>query len=400
MSDTLAIDVKNISKSYQIYEKPQDRLKQSFARGRKQYFRAFNALSDVSFEVKPGETVGIIGRNGSGKSTLLQIICGTLSPTAGEVTVNGRIAALLELGAGFNPEFTGRENVYLNAAILGLSPSEIDEKYQSIVDFSEIGPFIDQPVKTYSSGMYVRLAFSVAISVDPDILVVDEALSVGDLNFRNKCMRRIQELRDSGVTIFFVSHDLGTVQTICDRAIWLKDGQVEMSGPSVSVCQEFHAHMSGHVDKQQVEDVIIQQMSDLAEFSKIKLKAPTDGSGTPYFDVKDSVEFELELNRKVELGRMVLAVSIYRDDNDWLIGQTSKDSGVIWDAGSGTAYGTLRLDPNILAPGNYLAAFAAYSEDLTICYALTDLVTPFSIRSEYPIWGKVIAPCTWEPRNE
>ena len=400
MSDALAIDVKNVSKSYQIYEKPQDRLKQSFARGRKQYFREFHALSDVSFEVKPGETVGIIGRNGSGKSTLLQIICGTLHPTSGNVAVNGRIAALLELGAGFNPEFTGRENVYLNAAILGLSQAEIDEKYQSIVDFSEIGPFIDQPVKTYSSGMYVRLAFSVAISVEPDILVVDEALSVGDLNFRNKCMRRIQELRDNGVTIFFVSHDLGTVQTICDRAIWLKDGRIEMSGPSVSVCQEFHAHMSGHVDKQQVEDVIIQQMSDLAEFSKIKLKPPRGTPYSPHFDIKDPIEFELELTRKVELGKMVMAVSIYRDDKDWLIGQTSKDNSVIWEAGSGKVFGTLSLDPNILAPGNYLAAFAAYSEDLTICYALTDLVTPFSIRSEYPVWGKVIAPCTWKPRYE
>ncbi|MDX8391174.1 MAG: ABC transporter ATP-binding protein, partial [Mariprofundaceae bacterium] len=172
-----AIRVKNIGKTYQIYDKPQDRLKQSFWRGRKQYYREFKALDEISFEVKKGESVGIIGRNGSGKSTLLQIICGTLAPTSGTVEINGRVGALLELGSGFNPEFSGKENVYMNASILGLSKKEIDVKYDEIVSFSEIGDFIEQPVKTYSSGMMVRLAFAVQISIQPDILIVDEALS-------------------------------------------------------------------------------------------------------------------------------------------------------------------------------------------------------------------------------
>ena len=219
MSSDIAIRVQNITKTYQIYDKPQDRLKQSLWRGRKQFYREFKALDDVSFEVKKGETVGIIGRNGSGKSTLLQIICGTLAPTSGTVEVNGRVAALLELGAGFNPEFTGKENVYMNASILGLSKEEIDAKYDDIVAFADIGDFIEQPVKTYSSGMYVRLAFAVIAHVDADILVIDEALAVGDVFFTQKCMRFIEQYQENGGAILFVSHDMATVTKLCQSVL-------------------------------------------------------------------------------------------------------------------------------------------------------------------------------------
>ena len=183
------IRVENLSKCYQIYDKPQHRLWQGLFRGRKQFFREFWALKDVSFEVRRGETVGIIGRNGSGKSTLLQMICGTLTPTSGTIDVRGRVGALLELGAGFNPEFTGRENVYMNGSILGLTREEIDARYEDIVAFADIGQFIDQPLKTYSSGMYVRLAFAVIANIEADVLVIDEALAVGDAFFVQKCMR-------------------------------------------------------------------------------------------------------------------------------------------------------------------------------------------------------------------
>lgn len=237
-SSEIAIRVSNLSKCYQIYDNPRDRLKQ-FVLPRfqkltgqmpKHYFREFNALKDVSFEIKKGETVGIIGRNGSGKSTLLQIICGTLSPTSGSVQTNGRIAALLELGSGFNPEFTGRENVYMNAAVLGLSHEEINRKYNQIIAFADIGDFVNQPVKTYSSGMVVRLAFAVAISVDPEILVVDEALSVGDFIFQQKCYRRIKELQDLGSSILLVSHDLSSIVQFCNTAIVLKNGETQFEG--------------------------------------------------------------------------------------------------------------------------------------------------------------------------
>ena len=220
MCSELAIRVEHLSKCYQIYERPQDRLKQSLWRGRRQFFREFWALRDLSCTLRRGETVGVIGRNGSGKSTLLQMICSTLTPTAGTIHVNGRVAALLELGAGFNPEFTGRENVRMNAALLGLTPSEIDARLPAILAFADIDDFVDQPVKTYSSGMFVRLAFAVIAHVDADILIIDEALAVGDGFFTQKCMRFLREFRENG-TLLFVSHDTSAVLNLCDRALWL-----------------------------------------------------------------------------------------------------------------------------------------------------------------------------------
>ena len=224
MSSEFAIKVESIGKNYHIYDKPHHRLLQMLARGKKTYYRDFWAVKDVSFSIKKGETVGIIGRNGSGKSTLLQMICGTLTPTAGSIEVNGRVAALLELGAGFNPEFSGRENVYMAASLYGLKHEEIEGKMADIIAFADISDFMDQPVKTYSSGMYVRLAFAVIAHVDADILVIDEALAVGDIFFTQKCMRFIQHFQEKGGTLLFVSHDMGTVMNICQSAVMLFAG--------------------------------------------------------------------------------------------------------------------------------------------------------------------------------
>ncbi|MFT4520012.1 MAG: lipopolysaccharide transport system ATP-binding protein [Halioglobus sp.] len=226
MSSDVVIEVSGLNKAYQIFDKPQDRFKQMIARGRKQYYSEFQALQDTSFTVRRGETVGIVGKNGSGKSTLLQIICGTLSQTSGDLKVSGKIAALLELGAGFDPEFTGLENINLYASILGLSNEEIAERLPNIVDFADIGEFLYQPVKTYSSGMVVRLAFAVIAHVDADILVIDEALAVGDVYFVQKCMRFLRSFREKG-TLLFVSHDMGSVLALCDRAILLEQGEVK-----------------------------------------------------------------------------------------------------------------------------------------------------------------------------
>ncbi len=247
-SDQIAISVQGLSKCYQIYEQPHDRLKQSLLprlqrllhRVPNSYYREFWALQDVSFEVKKGETVGIIGRNGSGKSTLLQMICGTLTPTSGVLEINGRVAALLELGAGFNMEFTGRENVYMSGSVLGLSTEEIDRRFDAIAAFADIGQFIDQPVKTYSSGMYVRLAFAVIAHVDADILVIDEALSVGDAFFVQKCMRFLRNFMERG-TILFVSHDTGVVVNLCNHALWLHKGQVMLAGSPKKVTESYLA---------------------------------------------------------------------------------------------------------------------------------------------------------------
>lgn len=238
MSSEYPIVVDGLGKCYQIYNKPSDRLKQMIMRGRKQYYKEFWALNDISFKIKKGETIGIIGRNGSGKSTLLQLISGILNPSTGDVKVNGRVAALLELGAGFNPEFSGVENVYLAASLYGLKKETIDHRFESIATFADIGEHINQPVKTYSSGMYVRLAFAVIAHVNADILVVDEALAVGDAVFTQKCMRFIREFQRHG-TLLFVSHDMGSVQNLCESAIWLDRGQVRLYGSSKTVAEAY-----------------------------------------------------------------------------------------------------------------------------------------------------------------
>lgn len=265
-----AIRVDQVSKHYTMYGRPEDRFKQMIVpraqrllgRTPRQYFRNFAALHDISFEVGRGETVGIIGRNGSGKSTLLQIICGTLQPTSGSVEVNGRIAALLELGAGFNPEFTGRENVFLNASILGVPRQEMEWRFDDIARFADIGPFLDQPVKTYSSGMYVRLAFATAINVDPDILVVDEALSVGDEAFQRKCFARIEEIKDKGGTILFVSHGAQTIVQLCTRAILIDAGEKVLEGRPKTVVGQYQRLINAQPAAAAVVRAEIIQMRD------------------------------------------------------------------------------------------------------------------------------------------
>lgn len=230
MSSDVVISVHNLTKTYRLFGHPGDRVKQFLSLGLKQYHRDFTALKNISFDIRKGEAVGIIGRNGSGKSTLLQLVCGILKPTAGTVRVSGTISALLELGAGFNPEFTGRENVYFQGTLMGFTKAQIDERFDAVAAFADIGQFIDQPVRTYSSGMFVRLAFAVAANAEPDIFVVDEALAVGDAAFQRKCFSHLDRIRDNGCTILFVSHDAGAVITHCNRAVLLAGGEVLLSG--------------------------------------------------------------------------------------------------------------------------------------------------------------------------
>ena len=241
MSSDTAISIANVSKRYEMYAQPRDRLLQFFSFGQREYFKEFWALRDVSFSVAKGETIGILGRNGSGKSTLLQIIAGTLEPTTGSVQSNGVLAALLELGSGFNPEFTGRENVYLNGSILGLSQEEMDRRFDDIAAFADIGIHLDQPVKTYSSGMGVRLAFAVQACIQPDILIVDEALSVGDEKFQRKCFDYIDGLRENGCSILLVTHSTATVEKFCQRGVLLHKGAVHGVGPAKEIVDQYHA---------------------------------------------------------------------------------------------------------------------------------------------------------------
>jgi teichoic acid transport system ATP-binding protein len=234
-----AIQVKELYKVYSLYDNPQDRFKENFSIRKKKYHKDKYALKNINFEVNKGESVGIIGTNGSGKSTLLKIITGVLAETSGNVEVDGKVSALLELGAGFNPEYTGIENIYLNGRMMRYTREEMDEKIDGILEFADIGDYIYQPVKTYSSGMFARLAFAVAINVDPDILIVDEALSVGDIFFQNKCFRKFEELKKGGKTILFVSHDLESIKAMTNRVLWIEQGEQRMFGDKIQVCNEY-----------------------------------------------------------------------------------------------------------------------------------------------------------------
>jgi len=277
-SDDIAIRVENLSKCYTLYDAPRDRLKQ-FVLPRLQrvigklsrnYYREFWALKDISFEIRKGETVGIIGRNGSGKSTLLQILCGTLTPNSGTVAINGRVAALLELGAGFNPDFTGRENVYMNGSVLGLTKEQIDARFDEIAAFADIGEFLYQPVKTYSSGMYVRLAFAVIAHVDAEILIIDEALAVGDAFFVQKCMRFLRDFMTRG-TVLFASHDTGAVVNLCKRAMWLHKGRTESDDTPKRVTE---AYLSALYESSQGAHTVAGKGA--VEQTEIKQIAPKD----------------------------------------------------------------------------------------------------------------------------
>ncbi|MGO4222723.1 ABC transporter ATP-binding protein [Lysobacter sp. TAF61] len=297
MSEEFAIAVRDVSKCYQVYEQPGDRLKQAIyprlQRGlgaeQRKYFREFWALRNVSLTVRPGETMGIIGRNGSGKSTLLQLICGTLAPTAGEVETNGRVAALLELGSGFNPEFTGRENVFMNGAVLGLTDQEIADRFDRIVEFSEIGDFIDQPVKTYSSGMFMRLAFAVQAHIDASIVVIDEALTVGDVFFRQKCYARLEQLRDAGAAILLVSHSMPDIEQLCERAILLDHGNTRFIGPSGDAAKHYYLlHQPQRPEAAMIEaadEVETEMPSPLP--SAVEANRPADNA---FLDISDKVQ--------------------------------------------------------------------------------------------------------------
>ncbi|SDC66460.1 ABC transporter ATP-binding protein [Paraburkholderia lycopersici] len=274
-SDNVAIKIENVSKCYHIYGNPRDRLKQfvyprlqrAMGREPRRYYEEFWALRDVSFEVKKGEAAGIIGRNGSGKSTLLQIITGTLTPTSGSVTTHGRIAALLELGSGFNPEFTGRENIFLNGAVLGLSTAQIEANFDKIASFADIGLHLDQPVKTYSSGMMVRLAFAVQVQLEPDILIVDEALAVGDALFQKRCFQRIERLVSEGVTLLFVSHDQESVRTLTNSALLLKNGVTMARGVSSDVLLEYRRQL--HDEESAYFRAVTEDLADRARANAI-----------------------------------------------------------------------------------------------------------------------------------
>lgn len=390
--DDVAISVQGLSKRYEIYANPRDRLKQFLlprlqrvtGRSAQQYFREFWAVKDVSFEIKRGETVGIIGRNGSGKSTLLQMICGTLTPTGGMVATRGRIAALLELGSGFNPDFTGRENVYLNAAVLGLSKQEIDNRFDDIAAFADIRQFMDQPVKAYSSGMLARLAFSVAVQVDPDVLVVDEALSVGDMAFQEKSFTRMKRIRDAGTSILFVSHSPSAVRNFCNRAIWLDAGQMRAIGERLAVCDQYQHEMEDRIrqDSHPIPNIkgsalMSRDISDCADQTISVIAIRSDKT---VYQMGDDIKIEVKLKFKemplvygVGLifydlnGNIVTILNTLRDD----IYLTAKNEVL-----------TLIIRDNHFAPGQYDITLSVSDEHGMFSYDKLDSCLRFHVEME------------------
>jgi len=289
MSD-LVIKAENLSKIYNLYEDPLDRMKEALHPLRKKYHKDFYALNNINFEIKKGETVGLIGKNGAGKSTLLKLLTGVLNPTSGHVSVNGRVLALLELGAGFNPELTGIENIYFNGALFGASKEEISSKLQSILDFADIGHFVHQPIKTYSSGMVVRLAFAIIANMEPEILIVDEALAVGDVFFAQKCMRFLRNFVENG-TLLFVSHDMGAVLSLCSRAIWLSEGEVKIDGSPKKISEAY------------LEDLYAGQQTDSREGPQSEETLPSDGKDKELYDMRMDFVNTTTLRNDIEVFR-------------------------------------------------------------------------------------------------
>lgn len=338
---TVALRIEKVSKQYRIYERPGDRLKESLSRGLLRRHKEFWALRDVDFEIEAGTTVGIVGPNGCGKSTLLQIIAGTLAPTHGDVWHEGRIAALLELGAGFDPEFTGIENVYMNASLLGLTRRETDALFPAIERFAEIGPFLYQPVKTYSSGMYVRLAFAIAASVEPDILIIDEALAVGDAVFQHRCLRRIIELHERGATVLFVSHDAAAVRALCSRAILLRAGSVIADGKPADVLNLYQKII---MEREQAYDAESGALSSAAELQSSESLAPLSyayrhGNGSAEIigaELTDTSQTRVEIVECGEPLTLRVVVRFNQDVDDPVIGFLIRNSHGIHAYGTNT----------------------------------------------------------------
>jgi ABC-type polysaccharide/polyol phosphate transport system ATPase subunit len=399
-SNDVAISVKNLSKRFEIYDRPADRLKQFLltriqrllGRTPKQYFREFWALDDVSFEVKRGETVGIIGRNGSGKSTLLQMICGTLTPTAGNIQTNGRIAALLELGSGFNPEFTGRENVYMNAAVLGLTAHEIDESLNDIVLFADIGDFIDQPVKTYSSGMMVRLAFSVAVHVEPEILVVDEALAVGDLVFQMKCLDKMEQIKSSGTTILFVSHGLEQVKRFCESAIWIDHGKARLLGNSNYVSDQYRDSSIGS-ERRPLEEDGVNVNNSPAIIRSVELSAAKLAPFDPF-----SVQVTYELQGKA-LPKILIGVAIRDAKGVYLFGPNTYLDKFNIPATNGTHTIEYFIPKLPLLTGTFMIDVGLFTDGGVVCLDYLGAVREFDVVADYFSEGLVFIDHEWSLVN-
>ncbi|MEG1503499.1 MAG: ABC transporter ATP-binding protein [Enterococcus sp.] len=398
MTETV-IEINHLTKKYDMYKKPSDRLKEALSPSRKTYHEVFYALNDVNVAVQKGEMIGFIGENGSGKSTILKIITGVLTPSSGEVKIKGNIAALLELGSGFNPEYSGYENIFLNGMVLGFSREEMAEKVDDIINFADIGDHLYQPVKTYSSGMFVRLAFAVAINVDPDILIVDEALAVGDLEFQLKCMEKFTELRNAGKTILFVSHDVNAVRRFCDRVYWLKNGVVEDEGETMEITETYENFL-----KKKSLKTVDRESSSSEEFSaydivEVKSAELLDENLQPLELVEQDSKVVIKVVYNVKddsIKKPVLGVAIRTVDNNYVCGLNTllDEESIPWEKGENTFY--LEYEKMALLGGEYYFDVALFEENATVPLVYKTRYLTMFISGKYVGEGIVVLDHKWK----
>ncbi|MDH6370978.1 teichoic acid ABC transporter ATP-binding protein [Paenibacillus sp. VTT E-133280] len=400
------IEIQDVVKSYKLYDKPIDRLKEALSISHKTYHKEFKALNGISFNVEKGDALGILGKNGSGKSTLLKLITGVLSPSSGSIQVKGKISAILELGAGFNPEYSGKENVYLNGLMMGFSREEIDIKMNDIIEFADIGEFIEQPVKIYSSGMFARLAFAVSINVEPDILIVDEALAVGDVRFQTKCIDKMKELKSKGTTILFVSHATEQVKRFCNKAVWLKDGIVQASGESSEIAdlyEDFMKYNTEHstetVINNENEPIPVVQQDDfirptnpdvLASITKVELNK----NNFKTFD-ELIVEVEYEVYEDV-IEDLLLGVAIYTPDREYIFGPNTHLEKIDIPNKLGRHRVKYIISSLPLLGGTFCIDVGIFNNEGIVCLHYKENIVDFIITNKYISEGLIYMNHRWE----
>ena len=394
-----AIDIQHITKTYNMYKKPSDRFKEALSPTKKSYHDLFYALDDVTMQIKKGEMIGFVGENGSGKSTMLKIITGVLTPTSGSMVINGKISALLELGSGFNPEYSGYENIFLNGMVLGFSREEMEERVQDVIDFADIGDHLYQPVKTYSSGMFVRLAFAVAINVDPDILIVDEALAVGDLEFQLKCMEKFTEIKNSGKTILFVSHDVNSIRRFCDRTFWLQHGKVVEYGDTMDVTTNYENFLKKKSIKTVDREATMKDETPTPDIIEVDhaelLNADYEPLEMVTQDEKVIVKIEYTVKND-QIKKPVCGVAIRTVDNHYVCGLNTLLDGVQipWKKGRNVFY--LEYEKMSLLTGEYYFDIAFFEEHATVPLVYKKKFVTMFITGRYAGEGIVILDHKWK----
>lgn len=403
------ISVENVSKIYRLYDSPMERLKESLSIKKKSYHKEFFALNDVSFNVARGEVIGLIGKNGSGKSTMLKIITGVVSPSNGYVMVNGKISALLELGAGFNPEYTGIENIFLNGMMLGYTKSEMEQKLDSILEFADIGDFIYQPVKSYSSGMFARLAFSVAINVEPEILIVDEALAVGDLKFQLKCMEKFNEFREKGKTILFVSHDINAIKRYCTRVIWLNEGRVEAQGETELICDRYTDYLKYDDEKRKVHmfdselnDVQKLEILDKDIVGLVDSVTLLNDQNKEIYEVEygSTINLRIDFIMNVEELNIVIGAAIHTIDNMYVCGLNTLLDKEQLEYKKGMNTIILEYTNFNLLGGSYYFDVAIFEKNAHVPIDYKAKMYDFFVKSPYIGEGICVLPHKWIMRGD